>query len=151
MKAFLRDIERFAMPFFDALRSVEQIADFFERKKTFAKPRANWELTREKVAGPSERFWREDRGLLLEVAMRALAAPSSLDASVAEAKRRAAVWTKRDIYGGSPQLEGFIAALAEAIREDGTASSTKATTTTKTAKALSKPKTPKPRAAKRRG
>ena len=32
MKAFLRDIERFAMPFFDALRSVEQIADLDEAR-----------------------------------------------------------------------------------------------------------------------
>lgn len=117
-ESFVRDVERFAVPFFDALSTTARLADFFTRTKTFAQPRANWGLEREKVAGPSNRFWREDRALLLEVAMRALADPSSLDACVAEAQRRGAVWTKKEVYGGSPELAGFIKALAKAIRED---------------------------------
>lgn len=77
--------------------------------------------------------------------MRALADPSSLDACVAEAQRRGAVWTKKDIYGGSPQLAGFITALARAIRDEIVP--TKASTKTK---AAAKPKN-KSGAAKRRG
>jgi len=150
---FVRDVERFAAPFFDALGTTAAIADFFTRTKTFAKPRANWGLERETVAGPSERFWREDRALLLEIAMRALADPSSLDACVAEAQRRGAVWTKKDIYGGSPQLAGFITALARTIRDEiaPTKASTKTAITAKTkTKAAAKPKN-KSGAAKRRG
>lgn len=94
-----------------------------------------------------------DRAAARPLAMRALADPSSLDGCVAEAQGRGAVWTKKDIYGGSPQLAGFITALARAIRDEivPTKASTKAAITAKTkTKAAAKPKN-KSGAAKRCG
>ena len=115
VKRFVGEVKKYALPFFNALTAVDDIADFFDRKKTFSQARPNWTLDREASAGATERFWRADRALLFEVAMGALADPKSLDRRLAAAARREKAWSKKKVFGWTPNLAAQLDALRGAI------------------------------------
>ena len=115
VKRFVGEVKKYALPFFNALTAVDDIADFFDRKKAFSQARPNWTLDREASAGATERFWRADRALLFEVAMGALADPKSLDRRLAAAARREKAWSKKKVFGWTPNLAAQLDALRGAI------------------------------------
>lgn len=115
VKRFVGEVKTYAVPFFDALDTVEGIADFFDRTKTFSQARPSWTIEREAVSGAAGRFWRSDRALLLEVAMGALADPKSLGRRLAAASRREKAWGKKKVFGWRSELAAQLAALGDAI------------------------------------
>jgi len=70
--AFAREIEQYALPFFDSVATEKDCVRFFTAKKPPSNARTNWTIDREKRSGPAERFWREDHAkVLIKATLRA--------------------------------------------------------------------------------
>ncbi len=93
---FTRTIQDYALPFFDALRTLPALADFYERSTSYAAARPNWTMAREQLSGFAGRYWSASRGLLHGTALRTLAEPARTPEYFAEARARAALWKEKD-------------------------------------------------------
>jgi hypothetical protein len=73
---FTKDLEMFAIPFFEGHSSLEQMYGFFQRSEPYCSPRPNWSDEESRVVGYACRYFGSDLGLLLGVALSALAEPT---------------------------------------------------------------------------
>ncbi len=113
---FTRTIQDYAFPFFDALRTLPALADFYERTTSYADARPNWTMEREKLSGFGGRYWGTARGLLHGTALRTLAEPARTAAHFVEARARAALWKEKDASAFfKPELFAQLDALEAAV------------------------------------
>ncbi len=113
---FTRTVVDYAVPFFDALDTLEQVVDFYRRTVPYSKARPNWTIDRESLSGPAGRYWGSARGLVFTTAMRVLAEPSLAVETFAEARSRANLWKENEAFGFRPEMFVQLDALESAMR-----------------------------------
>ena len=112
---FTRTVVDYAVPFFDALDTLEQVADFYRRPVPYSTARPNWTIDRERLSGPAGRYWGSARGLVFSTVMRVLAEPSLTVQIFAEARARATLWQEKEAFGFRPELFAKLDALESAV------------------------------------
>jgi hypothetical protein len=112
---FTRTVVDYAVPFFDAVGTLEQVADFYRRPKPYSEARPNWTIDREHLSGPAGRYRSSTRGLVFSTAMRVLAEPSRAAETFAEARARATAWQERGVFGCRPESFAQLDALEAAV------------------------------------
>ena len=131
---FTRAVVDYAVPFFDALGTLEQVADFYRRPVPYSRARPNWTIERERLSGPAGRYWASARGLVFSTAMRVLAEPSRASEAFAEARARANLWKENEAFGCRPELFGKLDVLEVAVLAKESESIRAKTKTTKSPK-----------------